>query len=388
MNEQIIHCPIQDVMETAPDVLEAIFPLIEHLQTNIPVTRQTTFPRGIVMPDGRLDLCKQGLGYLGFQPIAEALAANRTIASLLLGTNGIGNAGAADVAKLIERNQHLEVVYLGCNQIADISELANALTKNTSVTGLWLKRNPIGLSGASFIAEMLCHNHSIRTLDLVNTNIGDQGLAIIIDALIHQNRTVERLYLGGNQIDCKGAQLLATLLRKNSTIKAILLNVNDLGDAGAVALAEALQHNHTLVELGVASNGITPQGGIRLIEAIQKHPALVNVDLGYSQSTRVLGAIANSLGDAGAEAIANLLVNNQTLRKINLRRNGITEQGKLSLIAGLQHNRTIRQLILDGKQHSQITALIQRNFHLEPEKDLAIARDVALIKSVYRGQIQ
>ncbi|HLP91914.1 MAG TPA: hypothetical protein VK184_25415 [Nostocaceae cyanobacterium] len=180
MQEPIINCPIQTSLETKPDVLTEIAPLIDHLQANVNVNEQTTFPRGTVMPDGRLDLCKQGLGYLGFQPIAEVLATNTTIASLLLGTNGIGNIGTVEVAKLIEFNQNLEVIYLGCNHIQKegIAELAKALVNNTSVSGLWLKRNPIGAEGAVCLAEMLRYNQSIRILDLVNTDIGKlAGLA-------------------------------------------------------------------------------------------------------------------------------------------------------------------------------------------------------------------
>lgn len=150
---------------------------------------------------------------------------------------------------------------------------------------------------------MLCHNQSIRTLDLVNTQLSYEGLAAIVHVLIHKNRTVERLYLGGNEIDAKGAKLLATLLSSNPNIKALLLNVNHLGDCGAIALAEALHQNQTLVELGVASNSIAPKGGVPLIEAIQKHPLLINVDFGYSPSTRVLGAVGNSLGDIGLKPL-------------------------------------------------------------------------------------
>ena len=67
--------------------------------------------------------------------------------SLLLGTDGIGNAGAADVAELVGKNSALEVLYLGCNKIdaAGVAPLAASLTvPNSSVTGLWLKRNPVG----------------------------------------------------------------------------------------------------------------------------------------------------------------------------------------------------------------------------------------------------
>ena len=350
MNEHLtIHCPIQSSIETFPNELE---PLLLHLRANILVTQPITFPRGTVLPDGRLDLCKQNLGVAGCQAVTSALAENNTIVSLLLGTNGIGDTGVKFVAQLIERNKRLEIIYLGCNAIAaGVATLAQALTDNFSVTGLWLKRNPIGELGARHIAQMLSHNRNIRTLDLVNTQIGYEGLKAILEVLINYNRTVERLYLGGNQIDARGALLLAALLRVNPAIKALLLNVNHIGDAGAEILADGLRDNKTLLELGIASNGIAGAGGITLIEAIQAHPTLTHLDLGYSPSTIVLGAQANCIGDVGASAIANLLAQNQTLLQLNLRCNDITTRGKAYLVGGLQQNQRLQQLVLDGKQN-------------------------------------
>ncbi len=384
MNEHLtIHCPIQSSIETFPNELE---PLLLHLRANVLVTQPITFPRGTVLPDGRLDLCKQNLGVVGCQEVTSALAENNTIVSLLLGTNGIGDTGANFVAQLIERNKRLEIIYLGCNAIAapGVATLAQALTDNFSVTGLWLKRNPIGELGARHIAQMLRHNCSIRTLDLVNTQIGYEGLKAILEVMISDNRTVERLYLGGNQIDAQGALLLATLLRVNPAIKALLLNVNHIGDAGAEILADGLRDNQTLLELGIASNGIAGAGGIALIEAIQAHPTLTHLDLGYSPSTIVLGAQANCIGDVGARAIANLLAQNQTLLQLNLRCNNITESGKAYLVAGLQQNARLQQLVLDGKQDKQIAALLERNRSLNANNQISKPREVELIRSVYR----
>ena len=384
MNEHLtIHCPIQSSIETFSNELE---PLLLHLRSNVFVTQPITFPRGTVLPDGRLDLCKQSLGIAGCQAVTSALTENTTIVSLLMGTNGIGDNGAVSVAQLIERNQHLEIIYLGCNAIAPpgVATITQALTNNSSVTGLWLKRNHIGESGAHHIAQMLRHNRSIRTLDLVNTQIGYEGLKAILEVLISHNRTIERLYLGGNQICVKGALLLATLLSVNPAIKSLLLNVNYIGDAGAVILADALRDNQTLQELGIASNGVGCAGGITLIEAIQVHPALTHLDLGYSPSTIVLGAQSNCIGDVGARAIANLLAQNQTLLQVNLRCNNITGHGKAYLVAGLQQNARLQQLVLDGKQDKQIVALLERNRILNANNQMSKPRDVELIRSVYR----
>ncbi|HLP87668.1 MAG TPA: hypothetical protein VK184_03545 [Nostocaceae cyanobacterium] len=204
--------------------------------------------------------------------------------------------------------------------------------------------------------------------------------------MIHENRTVERLYLGGNNFDEEDAELLGELLRKNSQIKALLLNVNHLGDAGVLKLAAALQQNQTLVELGLASNGITVTGCKGLIEVIKTNSSLINLDLGYSPSTKVLGVKSNNLGDVGAEIIGQILPEISTLVKLDLRRNHITEKGKQALIAGLEKNYTLCQLIFDGKEDERVTNLLQRNCSLKPEINQP-NRDISLIKSVYRTSL-
>jgi len=361
-------------------------PLLEHLRTNQPVTERVTFPRGTVMPDGRLDMCKQGLWAAGCSLITEALKGNKTIASLLLGTNGIGDLGASEVARLIERNHRLEIVYLGCNAIAQtgIADIAQALRHNQSVTGLWLKRNPLGVAGAYCIAEMLRYNQSIHTLDLVNTQIGEEGLTAILNVLIQTNRTVERLYLGGNQIQPDHAFLVTELLRHNPRIRGLFLNVNDLGDAGVEILAEALHKNQTLTDLGLASNGISAKGCSILLSSIQEHPTLINLDLGYSPSTKVLGAEANLIMDLGVETIANFLRSNQILFRLDLRGTGISDQGKSWLFAALEQNKTLGYLILDGGVDTGVKLLLERNRCLNPRDNLTESRDITLIRSVYR----
>lgn len=384
--ETLIDCPLYRVADITPCDPVEIEPLIAHLQTDQSVAEPTPFPRGTVLEDGRLDLCKQDLGPGGCRMVTEALAANTTITSLLLGTDGIGNAGAADVARLIERNAHLEIVYLGCNKISGsgVSVLADTLTQNRSVQGLWLKRNPVGPTGAQALAKMLRHNRTLRTLDLVNTYPGKEGLAALLEALCRENRTVQRLYLGGNTIDADDAYLLADLLRANPMIRALMLSVNALGDAGARILAEALHTNRTLVELSVASNGITARGASALFAAAESHPTLTHLDFSCSPSTRVLGASPNRLGDAGAEAAANFIAVNCTLLQIDLRHNGITPEGKALLVFAMERNTTLRELRLDGKPMPELVALLERNLALQTIPPLPIPRDVTLIRSVYR----
>jgi len=385
-----IACPLTHVPEITPCDSEELMPLILRLQENVVNQPKETFPRGTLVEDGRLDLCKQQVGASGARLITQALENNTIVTSLMLGTDGLGDSGAQSIAELINKNNTLTTIYLGCNVIrqAGVRALTEALKQNQQVKGLWLKRNPIGIEGATYIADMLRINQSIRTLDLVNTNIGLAGLRLIVRSLIEENRTVERLYLGGNQLGETAAQELATLLQENDHIIGLFLNVNHLSDQGAQQLAKGLAQNSTLQELGLASNHIGIDGVTALSEVIMKHPNLRGLDLGYSPSTKVLGEHANHLGDQGTVIISQLLKQNKTLITLNLTKTAITTTGVHTLLEGLENNWTLCKLILNCRLplelKNHLKQLLARNQARIPETVMNPPSDIKAIKSVYR----
>jgi Ran GTPase-activating protein (RanGAP) involved in mRNA processing and transport len=373
-----------------PCDLSELTPLLERLHSNAPVTDPLTFPRGTLLPDGRLDLCKQKIGPEGARAVAEAVRHNAHVSSLMLGADGIGDVGALAVADAVQVSPALETVYLGCNHIdaAGAQALAAAVRDNPRIKGLWLKRNPIGLDGARAVADMLRYNHTLCTLDLVTTDLGGEGVRLIAEVLAEGNASVERLYLGGNRIGPDEAGFLANMLRANRTLHSLYLGVNRLGDAGTGLLAEALKQNRTLRTLSLSSNGIGPDGARALAAVLRDHP-LRMLELGYEPSTQVLGAGGNCIGDAGAAALAGMLSHNHALAWLDLLRNGITDAGFRNLVDALVENRTLTTL-LTGKRIShrlkrELQRLLARNREASPARvEDGVPADVAAIRSVYR----
>ena len=303
-----VQCPVYRVTIT-PCAAAELSPLLDHLRANRAAAADMRFPRGTVTEDGRLDLCKQSLGTDNCLQITEALRHNTRVRSLMLGTDAIGDSGARAVALLAAENPGLEALYLGCNNIGPdgARELGSTLERAASgVTGLWLKRNPLGAEGAMSLARMLNHNRQLRVLDLVNTDLRCSGVRALVDALCTGNQSLQALYLSGNGLSAAAATDIARLLREAPQLRALYLSVNHLGDEGAAMLAEALGDNHTLQTLELASNGIGPGGASALFEAVP-HSFLQTLSLGYAPSTQVLGAQANYIGAEGARLAAVML---------------------------------------------------------------------------------
>lgn len=379
-----IHCPIRGPLPAPTCPPAELAPLLDWLRDNRPVVEPRTLPRGTLLSDGRLDLCKQGLGVDGCRAVTAALAGNTVVRALLLGTNGIGDEGAAAVAELLAVNRALEVVYLGCNGIgaAGAERLATAVAANPAVSGLWLKRNPIGAAGLRAVARLV-RAGAVRVLDLVNTCPGEPALGAVVVALTEGPSPVDSLYLGGNALDESAGGPLAALVSGNQTLRGLFLNVNRLGDAGAVRLAAGLAGNRGLRALGLASNGIGPEGIAALARGLRGHPHLTWLDLGYSPSTRVLGSSANRVAGAAVDALAELIAGAPHLTELNLSQTGIDRGGLERLAHAAGCNPGVMSVIYSGPRVAALDDLLTAR-RAAPGWSPPVRPDAALIRSVYR----
>jgi Ran GTPase-activating protein (RanGAP) involved in mRNA processing and transport len=319
-------CPVV----AAPSSLADLEPLLAALQQDSLPEETLHLPKGVLRPDGRLDLCKQNLGAEGCLPLLEVLSSQALIHTLLLGTNAIGDLGASRVAELIKTG-HLETVYLGCNLIGEngIQAIAQALWHNPKVHALWLKRNPIGAAGWHHLTQMLQNNTTLRTLDLVNTSPDHRAVLDLLE-VVKTHPSLEYLYLSGNGLDAAEASALANCLAL-CHLRGIYLSVNHLEDAGATLLAEGIGRNQSLEFLSLSSNGITDKGAEAVLMSLESHPRLAALDLGYAPSTKVLGAQANRLTDALVPSIKRLLDCNPNLQDLNLMPNQFSAAAQAEL---------------------------------------------------------
>jgi hypothetical protein len=175
------HCPAVAVPAVTVCDPEELRPLADWLAADRRADEPVRFPRGTVLPDGRLDLCKQSIGPDGARVVLDALRGAKSIRSILFGTGAIGNEGASAVAAALDDGLELDTVYLGCNRIDDVGALADAVSRSR-VDALWLKRNPLGETGAKQLADVIAGGGP-RVLDVYNCELGDAGVTAIVEAL-------------------------------------------------------------------------------------------------------------------------------------------------------------------------------------------------------------
>ncbi|MGW8784100.1 gala protein [Streptomyces sp. NPDC055796] len=353
-------------------------PLLARLAAERAVEADEAFPIGTLRADGRVDLCKQGLGPAGAARVAAVAAGSAHARHLLLGTNSIGDEGARTLAGALTGGHGLHTLYLGCNRIGPdgVAALADALAQDTAVKALWLKRNPVLEEGARTLAALLRRNHTLRTLDLVNTGIGTEGVRLLLDALRTRQTPLERLFLGGNGLTAEAAPLLAALIRE-AGVRELYLPANHLGDEGTAILAAAAAADPARpVRLGLGGNGIGPSGARALAEALGGIEAL---DLGRAMSERSLGSAGNDTGDEGAHALAAALPGSP-LRRLELRHTGLTGRGAKRLLAAVPEDSPLEYVGLGPG----LPRKVKRSFTARLRPARPAHPDLGAITSVYR----
>lgn len=362
-------------------------PLLAWLRTGEPVGERVDFPAGTALPDGRLDLCKQDLGPRGAALVAEALRPG-PVKHLLLGTDGLGDAGAVRFAKAAV-DIDVETLYLGCNGITPRGAHAVADGVRASpqaLTGVWLKRNPLGPEGGLAAAGIIDAATDLRSLDLVQTSLDAAGLGDLADAVVAAHaagRGLERLYVSGNPLGAAGAVPLTRILAAGA-VGELYASAARLGDSGVNLIAEAVATapRGSLRRLSLASNGIGPEAAARIVEACAR-AGVESLDLGRVVMAKPLGAPDNRVDEAAALRIgAALSAGPHALSVLVLSQTGIGSREAARLLDGARKAVTPTRFML-GKG---IARTIRRELTAlgagAPERE--VAPGVAAIRSVHR----
>ncbi|MGW6024659.1 ribonuclease inhibitor [Streptomyces sp. NPDC055099] len=397
MNDPLEAPRFAGVPRVEPRPVAELAPLLAWLRGGQAASERLDFSAGTVLPDGRLDLCKQAIGARGAALVAEVLRADRAeqqpaVRHLLLGTDGLGDEGAAVAAAVATGETGptgVETLYLGCNGITagGACRIADQLRASPQVvTGLWLKRNPLGPGAGAAATELIESVRTLRTLDLVQTGLDAAGTAALADALLagaDAGRRVERVFLGGNPLGPSGAAPLAELIARGG-VRELYVSAAGLGDEGALLLAEALERAEPggLDRLALASNGIGPRAAARLVAASVTAGVRL-LDLGRVRAAGTLGAADNHVDDTAAAAIAeSLAAVEHRLAHLVLTHTGLRSREAHRLLDTAVHARTPTRFVLgQGIAASIKRRLVGLSAHIPAP---TTPRDVAAVRSVHR----
>ncbi len=310
-----VRCPAIADPEAGPADPADFAPLLARLATAGEVAASEAFPRGTVQPDGRLDLCKQGLGPAQTARIVAAAVDSPLVRHLLLGTNGLGADGARAVAGALRPGHHVETLYLGCNRI-DADGVAALATRLVRLQRLYLGGNGFGPEAVPALGTLI-HAAGVHEIYLAANHLGDAGAGEL--ARLAEGVPLT-LGLGGNGLSPAGAAVLARHLGAWTALdlsrppseRSLGARGNVVGDEGAYALADALG-GARLRRLDLRRTAIGGRGARRLVAAVQGHPTMAYLGLNGGvprrqrrEATRLLAAQPAPVPHPDVRAIASV----------------------------------------------------------------------------------
>lgn len=212
---------------------------------------------------------------------------------------------------------------------ADLKELSSSPSTDQAIeemldqcsTGskIDLLGRQLGDRAMQLVAKRIGQDNGCKILDIGGNQLTSQGASIIGNVLA-ESKCLASLYFGGNQLGDEGARCLA---RSMNQCKLIVLGLseNGLTDVGAGYLANMLKTNHHLTVLGLEDNDIGDAGVAQLAKGLEENSRLV----------RLLLARNKRITDSSLQALIDLLNNNQSLQRIDLRGCSLSDTAKAQL---------------------------------------------------------
>jgi Ran GTPase-activating protein (RanGAP) involved in mRNA processing and transport len=310
-----------------------------------------------------LDLSFNSLGEEGADEVGTLLRYNDTLKEIRLDGNGIADLGASCVlGGLVKgdedgcRYSALELLSLASNGMTDESAeyLYHYLEQpGCRLRSLNLANNEITSNGAALLAERVSEaNCTLRTLIVEDNKIGDGGAQAFIKVLICSRCAVD-IQWKGNKFSPEMEDQLDQIpsFRQNlRTWLEPLLEQMKSERLICIDLSSRVVAKHELDAISVALKQIFPTVPTFKLRGLAVTPIsisrLTSDIIQRSLCIQTLFIDDASIGNAGAEMIAQALVENHKIRILSLIGCQVGSKGAIALANAIRRNRTITRLSL------------------------------------------
>ena len=339
-----------------------------------------------------VDLAESHLGVHSIKIISQLIYKADRISRLNLARNNLGDLGIEILMKAIKNSMSLISLNISSNNITykggqiifeDLSEQQSIIDLNiSSIEGT--NRNHLNYLGVINIEKFFNKNKYIEKLNLSGNSIKDEGFISICKAL-KDNKNLEILNISNNDIHSQGLTQGLNLIT-SCKITSLNLSQNKLQDIGIKILSNSLKYFPNLCKLNLSYCGFEFNGFEYLIKSLSSFKTISNLNISgnnlksknfekirsflESNSIKNLNIAKCSLGNDSANILGDCLSNNETIRKLNISGNKISDIGFKSFVKIFSHNSNIecfdcsQNLITDASAKNLVN-YIKYNQHLK-----------------------
>ncbi|XP_017948978.2 protein NLRC5 isoform X3 [Xenopus tropicalis] len=352
------------------------------------------------------------MSYVGIFYITESLRNCRSLHSINLSGNNIGEEGAIALANLLPEKRNLRFINVShcfsvtcdggrrfiqeltkCPAVQEIY-LDSVELDHTSLLMLFqgmlqmpllqilsLSCSPIKDVGAEILSAVLPSMKNLREINLSQTKIGPLGALTVAKAL-GSCGSVEKLLLAENKFENEAADQLAVALPVMRSLKVLNVQSCSLGANESSAFLTALVSCQQIEDICLSGNIFGETCLLEFAKRLQHFTQLRKINLKFCKiSDSVSRSLAvgfggcknleeiilswNSIGDSGSFALAQALKGMRKLKKLDLERNQITEQGAEAIAQVLSGCTGIKVICLWS---NQIPKTIEEKLHNEDSR--------------------
>eukprot|EP01025_Chloroclados_australasicus_P054616 TRINITY_DN6480_c0_g1_i4.p2 TRINITY_DN6480_c0_g1~~TRINITY_DN6480_c0_g1_i4.p2 ORF type:complete len:240 (-),score=25.95 TRINITY_DN6480_c0_g1_i4:370-1035(-) len=156
--------------------------------------------------------------------------------------------------------------------------VSHVLAKTRTLETLLLARNDIGDEGCAVLAEGIKQNRTVRNYYLGYNNITEKGMRALSQAWL-DNPTVYRINLAGNKIGLVGARAIAAVVVKQVNITQLIVDDCGLSPEAVKEFERLITDREGMGMLSIWDNGIDRDYRKSLEAKLQGHGTLVSIDL-------------------------------------------------------------------------------------------------------------
>jgi Ran GTPase-activating protein (RanGAP) involved in mRNA processing and transport len=311
----------------------------------------------------KVDFSQNNLGYYSCRIISKIILKEDRISVLNLSNNNIGNKGAELIANAIKNTVTLVSLNLSSNSITHVGGeiLFKALKLQESIIDFNISssegtnRNRISYFGLKDIESVFNYNLFLENFNISGNGIKNEGISKIFDGL-NKNQTLHFLDISHNDINSVGIE---NSFPKLKICKLIELNIseNRIGDDGLIILTNALKNFPKIHILKIANCGFEFKGFLFLCSHLIDMKRITTLDVSgndiksrkfeqikqYFMGFGVINLnISNcSLGDKSSYILGECLCLNETIKKVKICENKISDNGFRTFIPLFKTNSTI-----------------------------------------------
>ena len=284
--------------------------------------------------------------------IASVIQSNKKLEELYLGQNDL--VGAGRIIASLKHTHALKTINI--NGSAMFEEVAKdlhiALANKHSLNVVGLEGNYLKTVGIITVSKSLRCVSNITLLNLHDNHLTEEAGEALASVILN-NAKLEDLYLGNNKLQA-GALKVIQALKHISTLKVLDLNDNIIPEYVADELASVIESNSSLSSLRLRSNKFKVVGTVKISRSLAKLTTL-----------RLLNIRNNGITEEASEAIASVLLSNTEIQELYLGCNYL-EGGIVKILTALKNNSVLKVLDLDSTNtsrglESKLISILQSN---------------------------